>query len=53
MDKAAMATQTLNLLNVYSVTEAQRQTIVDAATKPPKYQSWFVEQFTRNRPAPL
>jgi hypothetical protein len=47
-----MATQTLSLLNVYSVTEAQRQTIINAATRSPKYQRWFVEQFTRNRPVP-
>jgi hypothetical protein len=44
-----MAMHPLNLLSVYSLTAAQQQIIVNVATRPPEYQSWFVEQFTRNR----
>lgn len=39
----------LALLGRYEVTDLQRQVIMEAATKPPDYQEWFVDQFTRNR----
>jgi hypothetical protein len=31
------------------VSPEQRRIIIDASTKPPEYQAWFVDQFTRNR----
>jgi hypothetical protein len=39
----------LQLLDKYPVSPEQHQIIMDAATKPPEYQAWFVDQFTRNR----
>jgi hypothetical protein len=39
----------LQLLGQYPVSPEQRRVIMDAATKPPEYQAWFVDQFTRNR----
>jgi hypothetical protein len=32
-----------------AISPEQRRIIMDAATRPPAYQAWFVEQFTRNR----
>jgi hypothetical protein len=39
----------LALLDKYPVSPEQRDIILDAATKSPEYQEWFVDQFTRNR----
>jgi hypothetical protein len=38
-----------DLLLKYPVSTEQRRIIIDASTKPPEYQEWFVNQFTRNR----
>jgi len=37
------------LLDKHPVSPEQRRVIMEAATKPPEYQAWFVDQFTRNR----
>jgi hypothetical protein len=47
------ATEPLGLLALYEVTPLQRQAIMAAASRPVSHRAWFVEQFTRNRPAPL
>jgi hypothetical protein len=41
--------EAFQLLDKYPVSPEQRQIIIDAATKHPEYQVWFVDQFTRNR----
>jgi hypothetical protein len=41
--------EALRLLEKHPVSPEQRRVIMDAATKPPEYQAWFVDQFTRNR----
>jgi hypothetical protein len=47
------ATEPLGLLALYEVTPLQRQAIMAAASRPASHRAWFIEQFTRNRPAPL
>lgn len=39
----------LELLDKYQVSREQRRIIIDASTRSPNYQKWFVDQFTRNR----
>jgi hypothetical protein len=46
---AAHKPAALQLLDQYPVSHEQRRVIMDAATKTPEYQAWFVDQFTRNR----
>ena len=43
------STFALELLLRYPLSPEQRRIIINASTKPPKYQEWFVDQFTRNR----
>lgn len=51
MNKSTPITQPplLSLLDKYEINPEQRRIIADASTKPPEYQAWFVDQFTRNR----
>ena len=46
---AAHGQAVLQLLNKHPVSPEQRRIIIDASTKPPEYQEWLVDQFTRNR----
>lgn len=45
----ANAAWVIDLLSKYPVSAEQLRIIIDASTKPPEYQGWFVNQFTRNR----
>jgi hypothetical protein len=49
MRKTPLQLTVSQLLERYPVSPEQRRIIIDASTKPPKYQKWFYDQFTRNR----
>ena len=38
-----------SLLAISELSDAQRQIIKNVMRTPPKYQQWFLDQFTRNR----
>lgn len=45
----ANAAWVMEILSKYPVSAEQLRIIIDASTRPPEYQEWLVDQFTRNR----